>query len=173
MTRTFTNYTSSFKNAPNPVKIDNKWRRCTSLKCRTSRQLCETKLGHAQHDRQTKKKHKNSYFRSRVAARKPISTKRGMWIKDVRAIFSVDNCFGIRPLVFGLGAPEILGRNDVRRVDFLVINPWFMNRISLNECGDYSCTKTCGAKRLGGGFRPEIHKYGPIGSNLTGPAAHG
>jgi len=37
---------------------------------------------------------------------KPISTKLSMWIEDVRAIFPIDNCFEIWPLLFGLGAPE-------------------------------------------------------------------
>jgi len=45
--------------------------------------------------------HKNSDFRSCVAVHKPISTKLGTWIEDVRTFFAVDNCFGIRLLVLG------------------------------------------------------------------------
>jgi len=44
--------------------------------------------------------------------RKPISTKLGEWIEDVRIglpFFSVDNYFGIRPLVFELEAPKFWG----------------------------------------------------------------
>jgi len=58
---------------------------------------------------------KLSYFRSRVAVHKPISTKLNMCIEDVRVIF-LDNCIVIRLLVFGLGAREILARNDRRAV---------------------------------------------------------
>jgi len=51
---------------------------------------------------QTKKAtQKLSYYRSRVAVRKPISTKLGMWIEDVRTIFSVSNYFRIQPLILG------------------------------------------------------------------------
>lgn len=44
---------------------------------------------------------------------KPISIKHGRWIEgyeDVHAIFSVDYCFGIQPLVVGLGAPTFWGQ---------------------------------------------------------------
>jgi len=131
MTQIISNYVFFSKKAPNSVKTINKWRSSTLLKCRTSRQVCETKTGHAPRDKQTNMgvnatgtlggggrdpckpcgvdAHANkrtqkptSYFRCRVAVRKPISAKLGLRIEDVCAIFLVDNCFGVRPLVFTL-----------------------------------------------------------------------
>jgi len=49
---------------------------------------------YAQRDKQTKKEHKNSYFRFRIARCKAISTKLGMWIEDLRAIFPRTVGFG-------------------------------------------------------------------------------